>query len=74
MKHIYVKLDRHLKVFFKFPYQWHCSFWIAHRQQWATLFIWKCLHRARERYGSCCQLPTYRCIALKMTEWKSRKL
>ena len=50
MKHIYVKLDRHLHVFFKFPYQWHCSFWIAHRQQWAMLFIWKCLQKERDIY------------------------
>lgn len=72
MKHIYVKLDHHLEVFFKFPYQWRCSFGGAQRQQWAILFIWKYLRR--ERYDSCCQLPTCCCITLKMAELMCRKL
>ena len=69
MKHIYVKLDRHLHVFFKFPYQWHCSFWIAHRQQWAMLFIWKCFQRERQRETYKAGAASCRRIAALLLRW-----
>lgn len=73
MKHIHVKLDRHLELFFKFPYQWQYSFGSTQKQQWAILFIWKYLKRG-ERYDWCCQLATCCCITLKMAELTCRKL